>query len=187
MAEADSLSGEESNRPGSQKQSPQTPEAPTWAPSSEDQRNEIARDLIKSRYDYILRQIQIVDENVYRFLAIYQTLMTVLVGAQILLFVNHRRWSLSASTTKIGLIGILALETIIASFAALMIIIGVLNWLDYRTEECDISDAVFGNGFRQRPTISNWYRWYETYILAFILMSLGAIWLLVYAFAIPRS
>jgi hypothetical protein len=157
----------------------------TWAVWSEDQKGELARDIVKIRYEHILRQVQSVDENVFRFLAIYQTLISALVAAQVLLFINHHRWAISPSTTRIGLAGILVLETVVAIFAGLMIIIGILSWLDYRSEECDISEVVLGFSFRKRPSPSNWYRWYETYIVVFIFLSLGAIWLLVCAWMLP--
>jgi hypothetical protein len=60
-----------------------------------------------------------------------------------------------------------------------------MSWFDYRSEECEISDAVLGASFRKRPSIANWYRWYETYIALFVLLSLVALWLLVFIGMIP--
>lgn len=44
------------------------------------------------RYRYILQQIHATNENAHRFLAIYQTLATTLVGAALALFVGYRKW-----------------------------------------------------------------------------------------------
>jgi magnesium-transporting ATPase (P-type) len=148
--------------------------------------DELARDIIRIRYEHILEQIQSVNENVFRFLAIYQTLISALAAGQILLFINHQRWALTLSTTRIGLVGILVLETIVGVFASLMIIVGALNWFDYRSEECDISDVVLGRSFRKRPSLSNWYRWYETYIVIFIVLSVATLWTMVIAWMIPE-
>ena len=55
----------------------------------------------------------------------------------------------------------------IAAFAVLLIIVGVLNWLDYRREECELTDAAVRPGFRKPPQPRNFFRWYETYIVLF--------------------
>jgi hypothetical protein len=169
-------------RPDSQ---PDEPCSPTWATWQEGEKADLAKEITKLRYQHILKQIQFVDANVFRFLAIYQTLISALVAGQVLLFVNRQHWSLGASTARVGLVAILVLETLAGVFASLMIIIGVWNWIDYRSEECDISDAVLGRSFRQRPSLSNWYRWYETYLIVFIFCSLIIIWILVEVWMIP--
>jgi len=170
-----------------QKSGSQVEEAslPAWVTWPEDEKDDLAKELTKIRYQHILGQIQSVNENVFRFLAIYQTLISALVAGQVLLFINHQRWSLSPSTTRIALIAILVLETLVGVFSSLMIIIGIWNWLDYRSEECDISDAILGRSFRRRPSPSNWYRWYETYMVAFIFFSVIALWILVEVWMIP--
>lgn len=148
---------------------------------------ELGRSIVEARYGHILQQIRVVNENVFRFLAIYQTLISALAGGQVLLFINHDHWALSQSTTKIGLYGLLILETIVGIFTALMVIVGALSWFDYRSEECDISDVILGTNFRKRPSIANWYRWYETYIVVFVFLSLVALWLLVVVWMIPAA
>lgn len=171
----------------SQKSGSQVEEArlPAWVTWPEGEKNDLAKEITKIRYQHILGQIQSINENVFRFLAIYQALISALVAGQVLLFINHQHWSLSPSTTRIGLITILVLETLVGVFASLMIIIGIWNWLDYRSEECDISDAILGRSFRQRPLPSNWYRWYETYIVVFIFFSVIVLWILVEVWMIP--
>lgn len=139
-------------------------------------RQDIARDLIIERYRFILQQINATNENVYRFLAIYQGLMTTLVGAQILVTLNARHWRLTPSTASASLYGLLALETLIGCFAVMLIAIGTFAWIDYRSEECDLTDDFVGIGFRTRPNRRNMLRWYETYIVIFIALTTFAIW-----------
>jgi uncharacterized membrane protein YidH (DUF202 family) len=129
------------------------------------------------RYKYILQQLHTVNENVYRFLAIYQTLATVLVGAALALFVSHDTWHLDSATTKVGIVALLTLVTVIAGFTILLIVVGALNWLDYRREECELTDTAVRPGFRRPPNPGNFWRWYETWIVIFILASVAFMWL----------
>jgi hypothetical protein len=138
-------------------------------PSAEDE-------FMLERYKYILQQINNVNENVYKFLAIYQTLATAVVGGALALFVGYRRWDISAPVARSGIVGLMWLTTVIAIFAAMLIVIGVGSWLDYRREECELTDAAVRPGFRKSPRLRNFYRWYETYIIVFIVASIIFLW-----------
>lgn len=144
-------------------------------------RNEFALE----RYRYIMQQIHIVNENAYRFLAIYQTLATALVSAALALFVGYRKWEVDPGTARGGVIGLLVLVTVIAAFTSTLIMVGALAWLDYRNEECDITDEIVGLNFRKRPTPGNFFRWYETYILLFISVSVIVMWVIAGFFLLP--
>ncbi|MGW2743931.1 hypothetical protein [Streptomyces sp. NPDC001450] len=144
-------------------------------------RNEFALE----RYRFILQQIHAVNENAHRFLAIYQTLATTLIGAVLALFVGYRKWGVSPATARGGVIGLLILTTVVAAFTVMLIVVGALAWLDYRNEECDITDEMVGAGFRKRPRPSNFFRWYETYVLLFIIVSVITMWTLASFFVLP--
>lgn len=137
------------------------------------------------RYRYVLQQIHAVNENAYRFLAIYQTLATALVGAALALFVGHRKWGVDPATARGGVIGLLTLTTVVAAFTCTLIVVGAIAWLDYRNEECDITDERVGLGFRKRPRPGNLTRWYETYVLLFIIISMITMWVLAGLFVLP--
>ncbi|MFE2118454.1 hypothetical protein ACFXAY_34345 [Streptomyces microflavus] len=128
------------------------------------------------RYRYILQQIQAVNENAHRFLAIYQTLATTLVGAALALFVGYRKWEVAPDAARSGVIGLLVLTTMVAAFTATLVAVGAVAWLDYRNEECDITDEMVGPDFRKRPRPGNLLRWYETYVLLFITFSVILMW-----------
>ncbi len=83
------------------------------------------------------------------------------------------------------MIGLLILATVVAAFTITLMIVGVIAWVDYRNEECDITDEIVAVGFRKRPQIANFSRWYETYVLLFILVSLAVMWLLAGVFLLP--
>lgn len=142
-------------------------------------------ELALERYKYILQQIHTVNENVYRILAIYQAFATALVGAALALFVGYHGWHVVASVARTGVIGLLVLTTVAATFTLVMIVVGILSWLDYRNEECDLTDTVVYPGFRARPRTKNFIRWYETYIAAFIVLSVAAMWVLASLILLP--
>jgi hypothetical protein len=128
------------------------------------------------RYKYILQQLHTLNENVYKFLALYQTLATALVGAGLALFVGYKRWGIEPATARSGIVALLWLVTLVAAFTMLLIVMGVLNWLDYRREECELADETVYPGFRKPPRLGNLFRWYETYILLFIASSMVFMW-----------
>ncbi|MCX4909221.1 hypothetical protein [Streptomyces sp. NBC_00878] len=137
------------------------------------------------RYRYLLQQIHAVNENLHRFLTIYQTLATSLVAAVLALFVGYREWGVDPATARGGVIGLLVLTTVVAAFTATLIVVGALAWLDYRNEECDLTDEMVAPDFRKRPRTRNLLRWYETYVLAFIVTSVLVMWLLAMLFLLP--
>ena len=56
----------------------------------------------------------------------------------------------------------------------------------HRWEECDLTAKYFAADFRSRPQARNFYRWYETYILLFVLAVTTLLWVLGESFLIPR-
>jgi hypothetical protein len=140
--------------------------------------HEAPSEMILERYKYILQQIHTVNENLYRFLAIYQTTATTLVGAALALFVGYRRWGIATASARGGVIGLLVLTTVTACFTIVLIIVGTVSWFDYRNEECDLTDKAVYSGFRSRPRARNLLRWYETYVVVFIIASIIVMWLL---------
>ncbi|MEV0480411.1 hypothetical protein AB0I69_07295 [Streptomyces sp. NPDC050508] len=147
--------------------------------------NSVRNDFALERYRYILQQIHAVNENAHRFLALYQTLATTLVSAAIALFVGYRKWNVPPGTARGGVIGLLALVTVVAAFTGTLIVVGALSWLDFRNEECDLIDEIVGPGFRKRPRPGNFLRWYETYVLLFILVSVITMWVLAAFLLLP--
>ncbi|MET8000179.1 hypothetical protein [Nonomuraea glycinis] len=140
------------------------------------EKRQLDREFSLERYKYILQQIHTVNENVYKFLAIYQTLASTLVAAGLALFVGYRTWGITPAVTRSGIVGLMLLVTVIGFFTAVLIVIGVFAWLDYRKEECELTDRIVHEGFRKSPQLGNFIRWYETYIILFIIGSLGFMW-----------
>ncbi|GAB2867654.1 hypothetical protein GCM10022221_80680 [Actinocorallia aurea] len=141
--------------------------------------------LAVERYKYILQQIHALNENVYKFLAIYQTLATAIVGAGISVFLGHDKWGVGPEVARGALKGLLWLETFVAGFTMLLVVIGVLSWLDYRREECELLDELVRPGFRKPPRIAAAYRWYETYVVLFIGGSTVFLWVYTVSLLLP--
>src|SRR2546421_9327818 len=88
-----------------------------------------ATDFHLERYKYILQQLNAANENVYRFLAIYQTLATTIAGAALALFVGYRKRGIDPGTARAGVVGLMCLVTLVAAFTILLILVGILTWL----------------------------------------------------------
>lgn len=162
-----------------------TREDPPGTDESAARQHQVTREFAVERYKYILGQIHAVNENVYRFLTIYQALATTIVGGALALFVGYRNWGIPAHIARTGVVGLMCLETVVALFAILLIFVGVLAWLDYRQEECDLTDEIVHPGFRKRPRVGNFFRWYETYIMLFIAVATGFVWCFGLIFVLP--
>lgn len=122
------------------------------------------------RYKYILEQIHALNENVHKYLALFQTLATVIIGGGITLFVSWRGLKISADVARTGMQGLLGLLIIIALFVVLSLLGGIFSWLDYRREEVELLNEAVEPGFREPPRAGNFWRWYETYVILFILI-----------------
>ncbi|OJF13981.1 hypothetical protein [Couchioplanes caeruleus] len=66
--------------------------------------------------------------------------------------------------------------TVIALFTIMLIVVGAFTWLDYRREECELTETAVRPGFRRSPQPRNFWRWYETWIVGFIAVSILFMW-----------
>lgn len=147
---------------------------------------ETSHDFYLERYKYILQEIRTVNDNVYRFLGLYQTLATSLFTALILLFATHQKLGIDARSSRAGVVLLMSLISVVAIFAIVLIVSGIANWIDYRTEECALAKDYLGLDFRSPPVLKNMFRWYETYIILFILATLLVGWLGTLLYIVPR-
>jgi hypothetical protein len=148
--------------------------------------NDITAALVAERYRYVLAQIQSSNEHSFKLLTMWQTLVTLLAGAEIFLFVNYRQWGIPPSSARLGVVGIALVATIAVIFTILLVVVGVLNWFHYRREEVELSDAFIEEGFRRPPKTKNAFRWYELYMAALMLLSIVMLWLFTTLFMVPR-
>ncbi|MFG1866749.1 hypothetical protein [Micromonospora arborensis] len=137
------------------------------------------------RYRYILRQIEDANQNTYRFLALYQAIVTSLATACVALFLGYRSWGIQPGFARAGLLALMFLLSLVAAFAVVLIVTGMFTWVDYRREECELVNLVAGEGFRAPPRWRNFLRWYETWIIGFVIVSLMGMWLVVLHLLLP--
>jgi hypothetical protein len=121
------------------------------------------------RYKFILQEIHSLNENVHRYLTLYQTLATTIIGAGILVFVNWKGFGITPNTAKVGIQALIGMLVILSLFIIIQIIAGIFSWMDYRNEEVKLLDEVVRKGYRSPSKISNLWRWSETYFVLFIL------------------
>lgn len=122
------------------------------------------------RYKYILKQIHFLNENTYTYLTFFQRLAVLILGAILALFLNWRKFGVDADTALLGVYGLLFLLVLFALFVVLYMLTGVVSWFDYRKEEVKLLDEVIGLGYRSKPTLKNWWRWRETWLIFSILV-----------------
>jgi hypothetical protein len=130
----------------------------------------LKNELKMERYKYILQQLQMLNDNSHKYLTLFQTLATFIVGGGTYLFVSWRSFHISpavARTSMQGLVGLLILMTlfIIVSLAS-----GISSWFDYRKAELKMLDEEVGVGFRNAPRLRDWWRWYEVHMMIFIFL-----------------
>ncbi|WP_229068992.1 hypothetical protein [Actinoplanes sp. DH11] len=143
------------------------------------------RDFELERYKFILQQLHTVNENVHRFLGLFQAIATGLLTVGIALFVGYKKWDLAPDIAATGIEAVMWLITLTAGFTLLLVVAGVFSWIDYRREECQLLERHVRLNARSAPRLSNFWRWYETYVVLFILLAIVFLWFYVNAVILP--
>ena len=137
------------------------------------------------RYKYILNEIHFLNESIHKYLSLFQALATAIVAAGAAVFVTWRKSGIDARTTIITMQGLLALFTMLAVFVILSVLAGVFSWLDYRREEVELLAETVRPGFRVAPNPRHFLRWYETYIMLFMVIIVASAYFFVECVIIP--
>jgi hypothetical protein len=131
------------------------------------------------RYKYILQQLHSLNENNHKYLSLFQALATAVIGGGIAIFVGWKELKIDAATARVGIRGLLGLLIILTLFVSISIVAGVVSWFDYRHEEVKLLRKEVGAEFRQPPTLKNLWRWSETYLVAFLILIVVAVYVFV--------
>jgi heme/copper-type cytochrome/quinol oxidase subunit 2 len=123
------------------------------------------------RYKYILQQLHSLNENIHKYLTIFQVLITAIVGGIVTVFVNWKNLNINVETAAVGIRGLLGLLIISSLFVIVSILAGLFSWFDYRNEEVRLLNESVRPSFRHKPKLRNFWRWYETYMILFILIA----------------
>ena len=73
-------------------------------------------DFMLERYKYILQQIHFLNENIHKYLALFQTLATVIVGGGVAIFISWESLNITADVAREGIRGLLGLLVVLALF-----------------------------------------------------------------------
>jgi hypothetical protein len=96
------------------------------------------------------------NENLQKYLTIFQTLTTVIVGAGISFFlIGGESLNLSANLARAGIRGLMGLLIVLSIFISLSIVSGIYSWIDFRQEEVDLLDHAVRLDFRKPPSLRN--------------------------------
>ncbi|MDF5707084.1 MAG: hypothetical protein PUP90_05220 [Nostoc sp. S4] len=137
------------------------------------------------RYKYILQQIHFLNENIFKYMYLFQTLATAIITGGIAVFVSWRKLEITPDIAKLGITSFLGLLIITAIFSIFSIVVGVASWVDYRKEEVELLNETVRPGFRKPARIRNLWRWYETYIVLLIFLVIVFIYFFVESQVIP--
>lgn len=121
------------------------------------------------RYKYILQELHSLNENIHRYLTLFQTLATLIIAGGVGVFVGWKSLHIPPDAAIAGINGLLFLLVLLALFVTASIIAGIISWFDYRNEEVELLDQVHKD-FRKKPNLRNLWRWNETYMIGFILI-----------------
>lgn len=144
-----------------------------------------AKEFELERYKYILQQLTTLNENIHKYLSLFQVLASAIVGGGISVLVGWQSLNISAEAARMGIRSLLALLILLGIFVIMSIIAGVFSWIDYRKEEVALLNERVKPGFRSPPKLSNFWRWHETYLLLFMAIILVGAYMLVEYRVIP--
>lgn len=156
-------------------------ESPTHGVQSESQ----IVDFKLERYRFILEEIRMLNENIHKYLTLFQTLATAIIGGGIWILFTWKSLHMDFNAAKIAIQGAVGLLILLDLFVTISVIAIVLSWFDYRKEEVELVKEIAGPDFRKPPTLRNFWRWSETYVLLFINLSVIAVVLYVEYWIIP--
>lgn len=129
----------------------------------------MTNEFLLEKYRYVMDQKKNLNDNVFKIVALYQASTALVAFAQYTLLQGVRESEISKDT---------AIELswwvyyILIAFSALCIIMvvgGVYSWRGYRRDQIEIETQVFGVA-SDPPSWRNAWRWYETYIIAAIVV-----------------
>ena len=150
----------------------QTPQPTTnnADPAPQPTEKPLKNELKMERYKYILQQLQMLNDNSHKYLTLFQTLATFIVGGGTYLFVSWRSFHISPEVARTSMQGLVGLLILMSLFIIVSLASGISSWFDYRKAELQMLDEEVGVGFRKAPRLRDWWRWYEMHMIFFIVL-----------------
>lgn len=144
-----------------------------------------ADDFKLERYKFILQQLNLLNEATQKYITLFQTLATAVLGVGIAIYAAWQEEKIISDAARLGITAVLWLFTLLTIFVILSMITNALAWFDYRQEEVELLSKEVGKDFRKSPTWRNLWRWNETIFTIFlVIMSIG-VWVFAKYWLIP--
>jgi ABC-type dipeptide/oligopeptide/nickel transport system permease subunit len=138
------------------------------------------------RYKFILQQLNSLNEGTHKYISLFQTLATAVLGVGIAIFAAWKELKIDAATARLGIEAVLGLFTILSVFVTLSIFANAISWFDYRNEEVRLLNAEIGEGFRESPNWKNIWRWNETYFVFLLVVFTFVVWIFTKFWILPN-
>lgn len=135
-----------------------------------DDSNVGAEDFKLERYKFILQQQNALNEHTHKYLTFFQTVITAIIGASVLIFLASKEGKIDSDTARIAFRGVEVLAFMVAVFLISTVIAGIFSWFDYRNEEVELLEEAVRPEFRKSPEWKNLLRWYEFYAVVFFIV-----------------
>ncbi|WP_252088843.1 hypothetical protein [Pseudomonas sp. MWU13-3659] len=128
------------------------------------------------KYKYILARKQALNEVTFKIVAVYQALILALFAGQYAVYTSAGKGTLTPALALQSTYVLFALFVMVSVLILALLVGGVFSWMSYRQDESEIELAV--TGVPKRPiALADLWRWYETYLVLFVLVfSGGGIW-----------
>lgn len=138
-----------------------------------------SKDYKLERLKFILSEISNLNQNTRSILSLYQALSTLIISAGVYVFT---KWNDSKIEDEVAIIAMNSLKyllAIVSVFCLLRMGANISSWIDLRNEEVEFMNYEVKRGFRKKPSLKNFWRWDETYIILLIVIILFSVWLFV--------
>lgn len=127
------------------------------------------------RYKFILAEMGRLNENSHRhtkyFLAIFPALSSIALALK----ANPGAIVFGKEIAPIVSLGLMQVITMASIFGLVSVASDIASWIDYRREEVRLITSM-GGTFRSDPKISKFWKWYETYLIVFLIMFPVFLW-----------
>jgi len=137
------------------------------------------------RLKFVLQQIDRSNERFHKYMTFFQGIAVAIVGAGAAVFASWNRLGLSIDASRALIRGLEGLLVIIAGFVCVSVLAGIASWIDYRREEVRLLGEVVRHGYRKPPSLRNVWRWHETYLLAFLILTVTVMIVFVESIIVP--
>jgi len=127
------------------------------------------------RYKFILTELARLSENSHKHTRYLLTIFPAFTSAIIVLKFGENKIGSSVNIASPIAIAFLVVFTLASLFVIVSILADTATWFDYRNEEVKLV-RLMGGDFRKQPKLGNFWRWYETYLIAFITFFLVGAW-----------